>query len=61
MRIVSIQTDIGKHQLLATQALVHDLYAQVVEEMKSTQATQEPKTTRNVAKRQTSRKRRRKR
>jgi len=58
LRIVSILTDIGKNQLLATQALVDDLYAQVVEEIKSAQATQEPKTTRKVAKRQTSRKRR---
>ena len=44
-RLVSMLTDIGDEQLLATQALVDDVYAQVLAQIESAQATRAAKTT----------------
>jgi len=43
LRIFSILTDIGEGGPLATQALIYDVYAQVLEQIQSTQTTRASK------------------
>jgi len=60
--MVSILTDIGEERLLTTQTLVDYVYAQVLAEIESTQATQATKMTGRMGpKTQAGRKRKRKR
>jgi len=60
--MVSILTDISEKELLTTQTLIDDVYAQVLAQIESSQATQATKQTKKKGpKTQTGRKRKRKR